>query len=111
MALRRVQVEIFTAGDGINYPKKGQTVTIHYTGYLADGSQFDSSRDRGKPFKFKLGAEQVIPGLDEGVSQLSIGERAKVSIPAQYAYKDKGFPGLIPPKSTLIFDVELITFN
>ena len=57
-----VSVEIFTAGDGVQYPKKQQTVTIHYTGYLADGTQFDSSRDRGKPFKFKLGAEQVIPG-------------------------------------------------
>lgn len=54
-----VRVEIFAAGDGINYPRKGQTVTVHYTGFLPDGSQFDSSRERGKPFKFKLGAEQV----------------------------------------------------
>ena len=106
-----VTVEIFTAGDGINYPKKQQTVTVHYTGYLADGSQFDSSRDRGKPFKFKLGAEQVIPGLDEGVAQLSIGERAKIVIPPHLAYGKKGFPGLIPPNATLIFDIELVTFN
>ncbi|RYH13346.1 hypothetical protein EON65_35855 [archaeon] len=59
---RDVQVEIFAAGDGINYPTKGNTVTIHYTGSLKDGTIFDSSRDRGKPFKFKLGADQVIPG-------------------------------------------------
>ncbi|CAM9759584.1 unnamed protein product [Heterosigma akashiwo] len=106
-----VRVEIFAAGDGINYPQPGQTVTVHYTGFLPDGSQFDSSRDRGKPFKFKLGADQVIPGLDEGVSQLSIGERAKVTIPAEAAYGERGFPGLIPPNSQLIFDLELITFN
>ena len=66
---------------------------MHYIGYLVDGSQWDSSRDRGKPFKFKLGAEQVIPGLDEGVSQLSIGERAKLIIPPGRAYGAKGFPG------------------
>ena len=94
-----------------SYPKAGQTVTVHYTGYLIDGSQWDSSRDRGKPFKFKLGAEQVIPGLDDGISQLSIGERAKIIIPPALGYGSKGFPGLIPPNSTLIFDVELVTFN
>jgi FKBP-type peptidyl-prolyl cis-trans isomerase len=111
MSRGKVTVEIFTAGDGINYPKPGQTVTIHYIGYLVDGSQWDSSRDRGKPFKFKLAAEQVVQGLDEGVSQLSIGERAKLIIPPNLGYGAKGFPGLIPPNSTLIFDVELITFN
>jgi FKBP-type peptidyl-prolyl cis-trans isomerase len=63
MSRRDVTVEIFAAGDGINYPKSGNTVTVHYTGFLSDGSRFDSSRDRGKPFIFKLGAEQVIPGL------------------------------------------------
>ncbi len=106
-----VRVEIFAAGDGVNYPRKGQTVTVHYTGYLSDGTQFDSSRDRGKPFKFKLCSEQVIPGLDEGVSQLSIGERAKISIPASKAYADRGFPGLVPANSDLVFDLELITFT
>eukprot|EP01031_Cornospumella_fuschlensis_P027862 gene27863-33645_t len=108
---RDVQVEIFAAGDGINYPTKGNTVTIHYTGSLKDGAIFDSSRDRGKPFKFKLGADQVIPGLDLGVAQLSIGERAKVSIPAHLAYGEKGFPGLIPPRTDLVFDIELISFT
>lgn len=111
MSRRDVSVEIFAAGDGINYPRPGNVVTIHYTGFLADGSRFDSSRDRGKPFKFKLGAEQVIPGLDLGVAQLSIGERAKLKIPSYLAYGDKGFPGLIPSKSELVFDIELITFS
>jgi FK506-binding protein 1 len=74
---------------GINYPKPGNTVTIHYTGHLPEGRRFDSSRDRGKPFKFKIGHEQVIPGLDLGVAQLSIGERAKVTIPAHLAYGER----------------------
>eukprot|EP00949_MAST-11_sp_MAST-11-sp1_P004104 g4104.t1 len=81
-----VQVEIFSAGDGINYPQPGACCTIHYTAtLLQDGSQWDSSRERGKPFKFKLGREEVIPGLDMGVSQLSIGERANVIIPPKLA--------------------------
>ncbi|CAM9789540.1 unnamed protein product [Ectocarpus fasciculatus] len=75
MARRAVSVEIFAAGDGINYPQK------------------------------------VVPGLDDGVSQLSIGERAKVTIPAAAAYGARGFPGLVPPHSALVFDLELITFN
>jgi FK506-binding protein 1 len=122
---RDVIVEIFAAGDGINYPRKGNTVTVHYTGYLADGTRFDSSRDRNKPFKFKLGMEQVIPGLDLGVAQLSIGERAKMTIPPHLAYGERGFPGLyvplvssltdysdrIPGNSELIFDLELMTFS
>ena len=106
-----VAVEVFAAGDGINYPKPGNNDTCHYTGYLADGRRFDSSRDRGKPFKFKLGAEQVIPGLDVGVAQLSIGERAKLSIPSRLAYGEKGFPGLIGKHEDLTFDMELITFT
>jgi len=106
-----VRLVIYQAGDGINYPRPGNTVTVHYTGFLPDGSRFDSSRDRGKPFKFKLDAEQVIPGLDAGVSQLSIGERAKMVIPSNMAYGAKGFPGLIPPNSELRFDIELITFT
>ncbi|KAG5189353.1 FKBP-type peptidyl-prolyl cis-trans isomerase 4 [Tribonema minus] len=106
-----VTVEILVAGDGVNYPRKGQMVTVHYTAYLDDGTQFDSSRERGKPFKFKLGSEQVVPGLDEGAAQLSIGERAKITMPPSMAYGAKGFPGLVPPNSTLVFDMELITFS
>jgi FKBP-type peptidyl-prolyl cis-trans isomerase len=111
MSKKDVLVEVFTAGDGINYPQPGNIVTIHFTGFLLDGKRFDSSRDRGKPFKFKIGGEQVIPGLDLGVSQLSIGERAKITIPSYLAYGEKGFPGLIPPMSDLVFDIELITFS
>jgi FK506-binding protein 1 len=111
MSSRDVTLEIFAAGDGINYPRPGNIVVVHYTGFLTDGSRFDSSRDRGKPFKFKLGADQVIPGLDLGVAQLSIGERAKMTIPFHLAYGDRGFPGLIPGKSNLIFDIELISFT
>lgn len=106
-----IQVEVFVAGDGVKYPQKGQTVVVHYTGYLQDGKKFDSSRDRNKPFKFKLGAEQVIPGLDEGVERLCMKERAKVFIPADKAYGRKGFPGLVPPDTNLIFDIELLTFR
>ena len=109
--LTEIAVEIFAAGDGVNYPRQGQTVTVHYSGYLPNGEIFDSSRDRGKPFKFKLGGEQVIPGLDAGVSQLSIGERAKISIPSDMAYGERGFPGLIPRNSALVFDLELISFS
>ena len=86
-------------------------ISICEQGYLPDGARFDSSRDRGKPFKFKIGSEQVIPGLDQGVSQLSIGERAKIIIPAHLAYGPKGFPGLIPGNTELTFDMELITFT
>ncbi|GMI63253.1 hypothetical protein ScalyP_jg8635 [Parmales sp. scaly parma] len=109
--MNEVKVEIFAAGDGVNYPRKGQTVTVHYTGYLSNGVKFDSSRDRGKPFKFKLCSEQVIPGLDEGVSQLSIGERAQLSIPACKAYAERGFPGLVPKNEDLKFDLELVNFT
>lgn len=108
---KTVNVEIFAAGDGVNYPKKGQTVTLHYSGYLPNGQIFDSSRQRDKPFKFKLFAEQVIPGLDEGLSQLSIGERARISIPSHKAYASSGFPGLVPKDSDLVFDVELLGFQ
>ncbi|CAM9449441.1 unnamed protein product [Chrysoparadoxa australica] len=110
MARRGLQVEIFAAGDGINYPKKGQTVTVHYTGFLQNGTQFDSSRERGRPFRFKLGSEQVVPGLDEGVGQLSIGERAKLTVPPDLAYGAKGFPGLVPPNTALVYDIQLLNF-
>ncbi|XP_021339422.1 peptidyl-prolyl cis-trans isomerase FKBP1A-like [Mizuhopecten yessoensis] len=95
-------------GDGTNFPKVGQTVVVHYTGTLENGHQFDSSRERGKEFEFKIGMGQVIKGWDEGVKEMSVGERAVLTCSPDYAYGDRGHPGAIPPNATLIFDVELI---
>nr|XP_027206960.1 12 kDa FK506-binding protein-like [Penaeus vannamei] len=85
-----------------------KTVVVHYTGTLTDGSKFDSSRDRGKPFRFRIGHGEVIRGWDEGVAQMSVGQKAKLTCTPDYAYGERGFPGVIPPNSVLIFDVELI---
>ena len=95
-------------GDGVTFPQRGQTVFVHYTGTLTDGTRFDSSRDRGQPFSFRLGMGMVIRGWDEGVAQLSKGQRAVLTCTSDYAYGDRGYPGLIPPGATLCFDVELI---
>ena len=103
-----VEIETSQAGDGNTFPQTGQTVTVHYTGTLTDGTKFDSSRDRGQPFQFVIGKGQVIKGWDEGVAQLSVGQRATLTCSPDYAYGDRGYPGLIPPASTLVFDVELL---
>jgi peptidylprolyl isomerase len=86
----------------------GSTVGVHYTGYLEDGSIFDSSIERGEPIKFPLGQGRVIPGWDEGISKLRIGEKARLIIPHQLGYGENGYPPVIPAKATLIFDVELM---
>mmetsp|Transcript_12284 Transcript_12284/g.26503 ORF Transcript_12284/g.26503 Transcript_12284/m.26503 type:complete len:145 (+) Transcript_12284:84-518(+) len=88
--------------------KKGDTVYVHYTGKLTDGTKFDSSRDRNQPFKFTLGAGQVIKGWDMGVEGACVGEKRKLKIPPQYGYGDGGAGGVIPPKATLIFDIEVM---
>ncbi|KAL7751539.1 Fork head 1 [Sorochytrium milnesiophthora] len=106
-----VTKEIIQAGDGKTFPKKGDNCTMHYIGTLTDGKKFDSSRDRGKPFQCQVGVGQVIRGWDEGIPQMSVGERAKLTITGDYAYGARGVPGLIPPNATLIFDVELIKVN
>ncbi|XP_055838943.1 peptidyl-prolyl cis-trans isomerase Fkbp12 [Episyrphus balteatus] len=103
-----VDVIPITPGDGSTYPKSGQLVSVHYTGTLDNGTKFDSSRDRGKPFKFTIGRGEVIRGWDEGVKQLSLGQRAKLVCSPDYAYGSRGHPGIIPPNATLTFDVELL---
>lgn len=89
-------------------PRRGQTVTVHYTGWLTNGTKFDSSVDRGTPFKFILGQGMVIPGWDEGVATMKVGGKRKLTIPPDLAYKDAGAGGVIPPNATLIFQVELL---
>jgi peptidylprolyl isomerase len=86
----------------------GKNVKVHYTGYFEDGKIFDSSVSRGEPIDFPLGKGYVIPGWDEGIALLKVGEKARLIIPYQLAYGEAGRPGAIPPKATLIFDVELI---
>jgi len=88
--------------------RAGQRVTVHYTGWLTDGSMFDSSRTRNSPFQFALGGRQVIAGWDEGVAGMREGGQRRLIIPPNLGYGARGAPGAIPPNATLIFDVELI---
>ncbi|KAK6521965.1 FK506-binding protein 1A [Arthrobotrys megalospora] len=106
-----VTVESTSPGDGVNFPKPGDTVTMHYTGKLTNGTKFDSSVDRGEPFVTKIGIGRVIKGWDEGVPQLSVGQKAKLTITPDYGYGARGAGNVIPPNATLIFDVELIKIN
>jgi FKBP-type peptidyl-prolyl cis-trans isomerase len=100
-------IEDLKLGDGAE-ARAGQNVTVHYVGTLTDGKKFDSSRDRGKGFSFKLGAGQVIRGWDQGVAGMKIGGLRKLTIPPALAYGDRGFPPVIPGNSTLVFEVELL---
>jgi FKBP-type peptidyl-prolyl cis-trans isomerase len=95
------------AGQG-DVAEPGRTVRVHYTGWLPNGKKFDSSRDRGEPFAFTLGAGQVITGWDEGVKGMKVGGRRKLVLPPAMAYGEAGAPPDIPPGSTLVFDVEVL---
>ncbi len=88
--------------------KAGDTVTVHYTGLLSNGTKFDSSLDRGEPIAFELGAGRVIKGWDEGIAQLSVGDQATLIIPPQLGYGARGAGGVIPPDATLVFVIEVL---
>ena len=105
-----MKIEKLVVGNG-PAAKKGDTVTVHYTGWLTDGSKFDSSVDRDDPFTFVLGEGQVIQGWDEGIATLRVGDKARLTIPPEKAYGEQGYPGAIPPRATLIFEVELLSLG
>ena len=105
---KQFKVTHIKEGDGKTFPKKGDHVFVHYTGTLLDGKKFDSSVDRGEPFEFDLGVGQVIQCWDMSVARLSVGEKIKVICPYSLAYGERGAGRVIPPKSDLIFEMELI---
>ncbi len=105
-----LKYEKLDTGDGAQ-PQRGQTVMVHYTGMLEDGTVFDSSRERNRPFSFRIGVGQVIRGWDEGVGMMHVGDRWKLIIPPELGYGDRGAGGVIPPNATLIFDVELLRIS
>lgn len=102
-----LKIEDIKAGEGME-AKAGNTISVHYTGTLVDGTKFDSSYDRGEPLSFTLGIGQVIKGWDNGVLGMKIGGKRKLTIPSALAYGKQGVPGAIPPNATLIFEVELL---
>lgn len=110
MSASELLIESLVQGTG-PAPKKGDAVTVHYTGWLTDGTKFDSSRDRDEPFTFVLGMRQVIGGWDQGVATLRVGDKVKLTIPPHLGYGARGYPGAIPPNATLVFEVELLAIG
>ncbi len=103
----QLQSEDLVVGTGAE-AAAGQSVNVHYTGWLTDGTKFDSSVDRGEPFSFRLGAGMVIKGWDQGVAGMKVGGKRKLTIPAELGYGARGAGGVIPPNATLVFEVELL---
>jgi len=103
-----LQYEVLASGDGES-PSLGDIAVVHYTGWLTDGTKFDSSVDRGDPFEFPVGQGRVIQGWDEGVALMQVGDKWKFTIPSELAYGERSIgDGLIPANSTLVFEVELL---
>ncbi len=103
-------IEEVSVGEGAE-AVAGKHVTVHYTGWLTNGTKFDSSLDRGEPFDFPLGRGHVIRGWDEGVAGMKVGGKRKLTIPPEMGYGARGAGGVIPPNATLVFDVELLAVN
>jgi FKBP-type peptidyl-prolyl cis-trans isomerase FkpA len=105
-----LQIEELVVGSG-NAAASGQKVSVHYTGWLTNGTKFDSSKDRNEAFEFGLGRGQVIRGWDEGVAGMKVGGKRKLTIPPELGYGARGAGGVIPPNATLVFEVELLAVN
>jgi FKBP-type peptidyl-prolyl cis-trans isomerase FkpA len=105
-----LKYEDLSVGDGTQ-AERGNRVSVHYTGWLTDGTKFDSSLDRGQPFQFRLGEGQVIRGWDEGVAGMRVGGKRKLTIPPNLGYGEGGAGALIPPNATLVFEVELLSVD
>jgi FKBP-type peptidyl-prolyl cis-trans isomerase len=105
-----LKIEKLVSGTG-PAPRKGQLVSVHYTGWLITGEKFDSSVERDEPFSFVLGARQVIGGWDQGVATMVVGDKVKLTIPPELGYGAGGYPGAIPPNATLVFEVELLAIG
>jgi FKBP-type peptidyl-prolyl cis-trans isomerase len=105
-----VKIEVLQEGTG-EVSKTGDTLTVHYTGTLENGTKFDSSVDRGTPFSFTLGQNRVIQGWEIGMLNMKVGEKRRLTIPSSLGYGSSGAGGVIPPNATLIFEVELLKIN
>lgn len=102
-----LKIDELAAGAG-ETARRGQKVSVHYTGWLTDGKKFDSSLDRGQPFVFTLGAGEVILGWDDGVAGMQVGSKRRLTVPPELGYGRRGIRGVIPPNATLVFEVELL---
>ena len=104
-------IEDIRIGDGTLCTGRGQTAIVHYTGWLEDGTKFDSSRDRDDPFSFPVACSYVIHGWDEGVQGMKVGGVRKLTVPPALAYGERGAGGVIPPNATLVFEIELLEIS